>query len=475
MLKIFKLSLASLVFVAASTGYSAEPTQFVTLPQALAPNQVVSDLPSNQRLPRDDIVRFVTAIAVIHRYYIKQTANNTLFNNAIRGMVDSLDPHSSYLDPNALKELKTAVSGRFVGIGIELTIKDGLLKVISPLNDSPAEKAGIKPEDLIIKVNGTLIRDINLDEAVKRIKGKKGTTVQLTILRKGTEQPLVLNVVRDEIKLVSVKSKLVEGHYGYAQITFFQGPVEQQLRDAIEKIKAESKDQLYGLVLDLRNNPGGLLDVSTAVADDFLDSTQMNNKYNGYLVYTKGRIPGSDMHVQATPGDLIKGIPMVVLINGGSASASEIVAGALQDYKRAIIMGTRSFGKGSVQTVLPIGDDSAIKLTTALYYTPAGQVIQAHGIIPDVTIPQLSVKDLDANNFIVDEADFENHLITNKEEKEDLSTKMSLRKELLKSQLALAESDYQLYEAVMMLKGLNSIKHYGYERKQKTSAVAISQ
>lgn len=466
MVKIVKFCLSSFTLMTLllnCPAHATERSSLVTLPPTLAPNQVVSNLPGNQRLPREDIVRFVTAIAVIHRYYIKSTTNNALFNNAIRGMVDSLDPHSTYLDPDALKELKTSVSGKFVGIGIELTIKDGLLKVISPLTDSPAEKAGIKPEDLIIKVNGSLIRDMSLDEAVKRIKGTKGSKVELTILRKGAEKPIVVDVVRDEIKLVSVKSKLIENHYGYIQITFFQGPVEKQLRTAIEKIKAESKNGLNGLVLDLRNNPGGLLDVSTAIADDFLDANQLN-KYNNNIVYTKGRISGADMYVKATAGDLIKGIPMVVLINGGSASASEIVAGALQDYKRAIIMGTRSFGKGSVQTVLPIGDDSAIKLTTALYYTPAGQVIQAHGIIPDVTIPQLSVKDLDTNTFIIDEADFENHLILKKEDKQEIKNKMTQRKELLKKQLKLAEEDYQLYEAVMMLKGLASIKHYGYSR-----------
>lgn len=458
MLKIIKSCLLGLALLGTSISYAEQ--NMVALPKTLAPNKVLNDLPSDQRLPRDDIVRFVTAIAVIHRYYIKDTNNDALFNNAIRGMVDSLDPHSSYLDPDALKELKTTVSGKFVGIGIELTVKDGLLKVISPLSDSPAEKAGIKPDDLIIKVNGSLIRDMDLDEAVKRIKGQKGTTVQLTIIRKGKDQPMVMDVVRDEIKLVSVKSKLLENNYGYIQITFFQGPVEQQLRQAINQLKAKSGDKLDGLVLDLRNNPGGLLDVSTAVADDFLDASKMN-QYNNYIVYTKGRIPGADMYVKANDGDLIKGIPMVVLINGGSASASEIVAGALQDYRRAIIMGTRSFGKGSVQTVLPLGDDSAIKLTTALYYTPAGQVIQAHGIIPDVTIPQLSVKDIDTNNFIVDEGDFENHLIISKETKAEIKDKMNARKAILKAQLKLAEEDYQLYQALMMLKGLNSIRNIG--------------
>lgn len=432
-------------------------TKLVTLPPSLAPNKVLSDLPDNQKLPRDDIVRFVTAIAVIHRYYIKPTQNGQLFNSAIRGMVDSLDPHSAYLDPDALRELNTTVSGRFVGIGIELTLKDGALQVISPLAGSPAEKAGIKPEDLIIKIDGVLIRDMNLDDAVKRIKGTQGTSVKLTIVRKNVDKPLVINVMRDEIKLVSVKGRLLESGYGYVQLTFFQGPVQQQLVATINKLAADSGGALKGLILDLRNNPGGLLDVSTAVADDFLDAGTLTKQYNDYIVYTKGRIPGSDIHVKATNGDLIKGVPMVVLINGGSASASEIVAGALQDYKRAIIMGTRSFGKGSVQTVLPLGEDSAIKLTTALYYTPAGRVIQAQGIIPDVTVPQLSVKDMDANTFMIDEADFENHLMTNSEKKLNMQAIMEARRKLLQDQLKLAHEDYQLYEGLMMLKGLNSV------------------
>jgi carboxyl-terminal processing protease len=435
---------------------SALDEKFVTLPPSLAPNKVLSDLPDNQKLPRDDIVRFVTAIAVIHRYYIKPTDNNQLFNSAIRGMVDSLDPHSAYLDPEALKDLNTTVSGKFVGIGVELTLKDGALQVISPLSGSPAEKAGIKPEDLIIKVDGMLIRDMNLDDAVKKIKGTQGSMVKLTIIRKNQNKPLTISVVRDEIKLVSVKGRLLEPGYAYVQLSFFQGPVQQQLLNTIAQLTKQSNGALKGLVLDLRNNPGGLLDVSTAVVDDFLDANTLTKKYNDYIVYTKGRIPGSDIHVKATPGDKIHGVPMVVLINGGSASASEIVAGALQDYKRAIIMGTRSFGKGSVQTVLPLGEDSAVKLTTALYYTPAGRVIQAQGIVPDVTVLPLAVKNMDTNNFMIDEADFGNHLMTNGENKQQMQAATEARRQLLSEQMKLAHQDYQLYEALVMLKGLNS-------------------
>lgn len=427
------------------------------LSNASTPQQIKTSENSDQsQLPRDDIRQFVTAIAVIHHYYIQKTENNKLFDNAIRGMVNGLDPHSLFLDASELQELDTTVSGRFVGIGIELTLDNGLLKVISPLEDSPATKAGIQPEDVILKIDGTLVRNMDLNDAVKKIKGEKGTKVILTLVRKGKDKPFDVLVTRDEVKLISVKSKLLDNNYGYVRITFFQGPVEKQMRIAIEKLQTQAHNKLSGLVLDLRNNPGGLLDISAKIADDFLDSNTLK-KFDNNIVSTKGRIESANMSIKATPGDLINGIPMIVLINGGSASASEIVAGALQDYKRAVIMGTRSFGKGSVQTVLPISNTSAIKLTTALYYTPAGQVIQARGIIPDVTVPKLSVEDLDTDKFIVDEADFENHLL-NEKGIQLTRDEMLKRKVMLQSQLKLAKEDYQLYEALMMLEGLSATK-----------------
>src|SRR3990167_6615013 len=416
--------------------------------------RLVAEATQEAQLPREDIQRFVSAIALIHRYYIKPVSNDDLFDHAIRGMVDSLDPHSDFLDAEDLKELKTTVSGKFVGVGIELTVsKDGLLKVVTPLDNSPAKKAGIQPEDIIIKIDNELIRNLNLREAVQRIKGKRGTQVTLIVLRKGVDKPLTFTLTRDTIHLNSVQSKMLEKGYGYVRISFFQGPVTTQLHQAIEQLKKESGDRLYGLVLDLRNNPGGLLDVSAEVADTFL-SAQDVRKYKGYVVYTKGRIPGADMHIKATPDNLIPGTASVVLINGGSASASEIVAGALQDYKRAIVIGTPSFGKGSVQTVLPLGKDSAIKLTTALYYTPAGREIQAKGIIPDVTVPELNVKNTDNGFIAIDENDFQNHL-SNDDHSDLIKQEKDLRKKQLDLQLKLAKEDYQLYEALMMLKGLH--------------------
>lgn len=405
---------------------------------------------------QQDIKKFATAISVIKRYYIKDTTDANLFNNAIRGMVSNLDPHSSFLDPDDLKELKTAVSGEFVGVGIELTTENGALKVISPLEGTPAYRAGVKSNDLIIKINGKLVQDMNLRDAVKRIKGKRGSQVILTILRKNSKKPIELAITRDAIKLVTVKDRMLEKGYGYVRITFFQGPVDNELKTAIEKLKNESNGKLKGFVLDLRNNPGGLLDVSAKVVNLFLNSNKITHKYNDLIVYTKGRIPGSDISLKATPGDMINGVPMIVLINGGSASASEIVAGALQDYKRAIIMGTRSFGKGSVQTVIPISGDSAIKLTTALYHTPSGRVIQARGIRPDVMVPELEVNEKTISGLLdIDESDYEHHILNGNNEV--TPEQLAARKKLREEELSLAKEDYQIYEALMMLKGLNAV------------------
>lgn len=408
-------------------------------------------------LPRNQIKRFVTAIAIIKRYYIKNTGYNKLFGNAIRGMVSRLDPHSSFLDKQDLKDLRTTVSGQFVGIGVELTTQNGVLKVISPLEDTPAERAGIKANDFIIKVNGKLVKNMTLREAVRHIKGKKGTKVRLTILRSNMKKPLILSITRDTVKLVTVKKKLLENGYGYVRVTFFQGPVARELTRAIEQLKTKAGGRLKGFILDLRNNPGGLLDVSGKVTDLFLNSKGIK-KYHDYIVYTKGRIPGSDITLKATPGDIIRGVPMVVLINGGTASASEIVAGALQDYKRAIIMGTRSFGKGSVQTVLPISQNSAIKLTTALYYTPAGRIIQAEGIEPNVIVPNLKVGQKDITGLLdFDEADYQNHL-NNKKDKKAFRNRLKELKQQQINELKLAQKDYQLYEALVMLKGMHAMK-----------------
>jgi carboxyl-terminal processing protease len=403
-------------------------------------------------LPREQVQRFVNAIAIIKHYYIADPSDKTLFDNAIKGMVETLDPHSSYLDADDLKDLETAVSGQFVGIGVELTTQDGALKVISPIEGSPADRAGLKPGDLIIKIDDKIVQNMSLREAVSRIKGKKGTKVNLTIIRKGTDKPINLDVTRENIKLETLRKKMLDDHYGYIRLSFFQGPVDNELIKAIEELK--SKYQLRGLILDLRNNPGGLLDVSARVADAFLD-VDKTQQYHNLIVYTKGRIPGSDMEIKATGQDLTGGLPLVVLINNGSASASEIVAGALQDYRRAIIMGTVSFGKGSVQTVLPL-DSGAIKLTTALYHTPSGKVIQAKGIQPDVVVPALQVDEKNLSGLLdIDEEDYRNHL-ANGDSDENLQNSMKKYQQERDMEIALAKEDYQLFSAYLMLKGVSA-------------------
>ncbi len=414
---------------------------------------------SNNRsvsVPLKDIQRFSTVIMQIKRFYIDTVKDDTLFENAMKGMVSSLDPHSAYLDEDDLKDLQTATTGKFGGIGVEIIPESGYIKVISPLDDTPAYKAGMKPGDLIIRIDNKLIKEMTMREAINLIRGKRGSHVALTILRKGEKKPLKLLVKRDVIKVQTIKSKLLAKGYGYIRIAFFQTPAKQDLRNAISNLEKQSGGPLKGLVLDLRNNPGGLLDAAIDVADTFLDLNQLK-QYGGLIVYTKGRIPRADIKAKATPGDIVHEVPMVVLINEGSASASEIVAGALQDYKRAIVMGTRSFGKGSVQTVFPIDNTTALKLTTALYYTPSGRSIQATGIVPDVIVNNLSVSKTDNDEILIDpvnESDLSGHLKNGngKSAKEDLETKT-------KSESALAQNDFQLYQALILLEGLNAEKN----------------
>lgn len=425
---------------------------------------------TKQELSHDEVQRFVNAISIVKHYYISDPTDKSLFDNAIKGMVENLDPHSSYLNADELKDLETAVSGEFVGIGVELTTQDGALKVVSPLEGSPADRAGMKPGDFIIKIDNKVVQNVSLREAVSRIKGKRGTKVNLMILRKGAEKPISLTITRETVKLESLRKKMLDDHYGYIRLSFFQGPVDQELTKAIQEL--QSKNQLSGLILDLRNNPGGLLEVSARVAETFLD-VDKTGQYNHLVVYTKGRIPGSDLEIKTTSHDLTHGLPLVVLINNGSASASEIVAGALQDYHRAIIMGTVSFGKGSVQTVLPLGD-GAIKLTTALYHTPSGRIIQAKGIQPDVVVPALQVNEKNLGGLLdIDEEDYRNHL-TNGDSDQALQTVAKQYQKTRDTEVALAKDDYQLFAAYMMLKGVSSINEKSADIKTNPAVTQAS-
>lgn len=403
----------------------------------------------HQKTSLEEVQRFSNAIGEIKRYYVKPVDDKELFDNAIRGMVSSLDPHSSYLDEEEFKELQTSTSGEFGGLGIEVTMEEGVIKVVTPLIDSPAFKSGLKSGDYIIKLGKQSVQGMTLKDAVNVMRGKPGSTIELTVLRKGESKPLTFDLIREIIQIKSVKSKMLGEGYGYVRLSQFQAQTGKDMLQAISQMKQQYKGKLKGLVLDLRNNPGGLLDTAIEVSDAFL----ANNKTGKpeMIVYTQGRLPGSKFTAMATPGDVLDGAPVVVLINNGSASASEIVAGALKDNKRAIILGTKSFGKGSVQTVLPLDGKTGIKLTTALYYTPSGTSIQAKGIIPDiiveeVSVPKASAAKKDPTDF--SEADLSGHLIS----KSNANT--TEKKAAEAKQDDLIHEDYQLYAALTVLEGL---------------------
>ena len=398
----------------------------------------------------EDVQRFSNAINQIKKYYVKPIDDKELFDNAIKGMLSGLDPHSSFLDENSFNELQASTSGEFGGLGLEVTMEDGIVKVVTPLVDTPAFKAGMKSGDYIIKIGSKSVQGLSLIDAVNMMRGKEGSTIDLTVLRKGESKPLTFSLVREKILIKSVKSNLLDDNYGYVRLTQFQATTAQDMQNAIKQLKQQSKGQLKGLILDLRNNPGGLLDSAIQVSDAFLDNNKNNNKEE-LIVYTQGRLPGSHFTAVVNPGDILNNAPMVVLINNGSASASEIVAGALKDNKRAIIVGTKSFGKGSVQTVLPLDDKTAIKLTTALYYTPSGVSIQAKGITPDIVIEEVQVGKVDetADAIGFSEADLSGHIQNESDKQQENKIATSS-----KNEQALLHQDYQLYAALTVLKGL---------------------
>lgn len=413
------------------------------------------------RIPLQDVQRFSTAVSQIKNYYVKPVKDKDLFEDAIRGMLVGLDPHSAYLSEEDFKELQQTTRGKFSGLGIEVTMENGLIKVISPIDDTPAQKAGIQSGDYIIRLDDTPVKGMTLRDAVNKMRGLQGSSIQLMVLRKGETKPLKFTVTRDTIQIRSVKSRLLENKYGYVRISHFQSLTGQDLKKAVAKLKKEAKGKLAGLILDLRNNPGGLLDSAIQTSDAFIHNDQKGKEE--MIVYTEGRVPGSKFTALATPGDIMQQAPIVVMINQGSASGSEIVAGALKDNKRAILMGTRSFGKGSVQTVLPLDGNRGIKLTTALYYTPSGTSIQAKGIAPDIVVEDMKIPQKKVTNnedfAMIKEADLSGHLDngngedTNAAGKKD---KSAAKKDPHKKKLV--HSDYQLYQALNLLKGMTLVR-----------------
>ena len=395
-------------------------------------------------LPVEELRTFSDVFGRIKNDYVVDVDDKELIENAIRGMLSGLDPHSSYLDAEEFTELQVGTTGQFGGLGIEVGMEDGFVKVIAPIDDTPAQRAGVQAGDLVIRLDDTPVKGMSLNEAVKIMRGKPGSTIVLTIVREGLDKPIKISITRDIIKVKSVRARMLDPGYGYLRISQFQSKTADYMLDAIEKLKKENDGELKGLVLDLRNNPGGVLNGAVAVSDAFLTK--------GMIVYTEGRIADSRLRFNATPDDIIDGAPLVVLVNQGSASASEIVAGALQDHKRAIIIGAKTFGKGSVQTILPLSSNSALKLTTARYYTPSGRSIQAEGITPDIELETIEVAQIETGIEPLKEADLTHHLKNGNSDKAD-EDKVSDKDEDGKSG-SLVKDDYMLYEALNLLKGL---------------------
>jgi carboxyl-terminal processing protease len=435
----------------------------------------IADKDAQTALPIEELRAFTDVFARIKNDYVEPVEDKKLITEAINGMLTGLDPHSAYLDQDAFKDLQVGTQGEFGGLGIEVGMEDGFVKVVSPIEDTPAFKAGVKPGDLIVKLDDTPVKGMTLNDAVKRMRGKPGSAIRLTIMRKGVDKPIVLTLTRAVIKIRSVKSTMLDSGYGYVRVTQFQEHTGELLVEALNKLYKENKAPLKGLILDLRNDPGGLLNGAVAVTAAFV-------KPDSLVVYTEGRTEDAKMRLNASrehylrPMQVdylknlpegVKSVPMVVLVNSGSASASEIVAGALQDHKRAVVMGTRTFGKGSVQTILPIGNGTAIKLTTARYYTPNGRSIQAKGIDPDIVVEDPTMTE-EEDGMRIREADLDKHLI-NPADAEPTQVKKPV--DSIKAQPSeqpangkkpvtlepgevVSKSDFQVNQALNLLKGL---------------------
>ena len=394
------------------------------------------------RIDVDDVRTFSRVYEIVRQAYVEKVDNKTLMKAAISGMLTGLDPHSEYLDKDGLAELSEDTTGQYSGLGIEVLQVDGTLRIVAPIDDTPAARAGIKPGDIIVKIDGKVVDSENIDDMFKKLRGDPGSKVVLTILHEKSDKPLDIPLTREKISVASVKVKELEPGYAYVRVSQFQDDtapdLEKKLGELIKKNGAQK-----GAVLDLRSNPGGLLTAAVGVSDDFLDS--------GTIVTTRGRLQDSNLNFAAHPGDLLNGAPMVVLVDNGTASAAEIVSGALKDNHRALIIGRRTFGKGVVQTVLPLDADHAVKITTARYYTPAGTSIQAEGIKPDIALADLAVNKADSAPVLIgSEADLHNHLANeNGDASKDIDNDGSAEN------AKLATEDYALSQALNVLKGLS--------------------
>ncbi|WP_423821941.1 S41 family peptidase [Salinisphaera sp. SPP-AMP-43] len=450
-----------------------------TPPQSAGDNSA-----KGNKLPVEELRKFVAIMNQVKQGYVEDVSDQTLLDNAMHGMIEGLDPHSAYLDPDEFKQLSISTSGKFGGLGVKVQMENGYLQVVSPIDDTPASKAGIQPGDMIIRIDDQPVKGMSMSDAVKAMRGKPGSKIALTLLRDGHDKPIHLQLTRANIQVESVKSRMLAPGYGYIRISQFTAETAKGMNKALSALKDKADGSLQGIVLDLRNNPGGVLEAAVDVSDDFV--------HDGTIVSIRGRAADTDHVFKATQGDKLDGAPIVVLVNQGTASAAEIVSGALQDDHRAVIMGAETFGKGSVQTVLPLNDGSALKLTTARYYTPSGRSIQAEGITPDIKLAPVKITSTQASGgFGYTEADLPGALKNTGAETgagpaanddsadtapdaaasdssasdqdasdnqpKDKADQSDTATEAKPEQTPLAEQDYGVYEALNLLKGLNTL------------------
>ncbi len=417
----------------------------------LASNPIAAAENVDGNLPLKQLRNFAEVFGRIKSDYVEQVDDKELLESAIRGMLGGLDPHSAYLNEEDYKEIQVGTKGEFGGLGIEVGMEDGFIKVIAPIDDTPAQRAGLAAGDLLIRLDDRPVKGLTLNEAVNLMRGKPGTEITLTVVREGRDKPFKVTVVRDIIRVASVKGRILEDGFAYLRISQFQSHTTDDMLKTLGRLRKKNGGPLRGLVLDLRNNPGGVLNTAVSVSDAFLNS--------GTIVYTEGRAEDSELKFTAAQDDVLDGAPIVVLVNEGSASASEIVAGALQDHRRAIIMGQQTFGKGSVQTIIPITNNTAVKLTTARYFTPSGRSIQAEGIKPDIELDDLEVRVVEKPEVkAIKESDLAGHLENGKDEDAGGAEEPSSADDAKTG----ATPDYQLIEALNLLKGLSILQSKKY-------------